>query len=153
MVSDEDYERLSRFNWYCGNGYAYRKATIDGVRRNIFMHREVMNVGLFMGYGVKERAIVVDHINANKLDNQIGNLRVCTHRENMMNRKRPINNTSGIKGISVCLQTGAWLAKLYYTSDSGKRRYTGRRFKEKENAKKWLDKKRIELNGLFARFE
>jgi hypothetical protein len=42
----------------------------------------------------------IDHINMNRMDNRKINLRICTKKENMMNRKSHINSTSKYKGVS-----------------------------------------------------
>ena len=44
--------------------------------------------------------VSIDHIDGNKLNNLIENLRPCTFRENACNKKKPSNNTSGYKNIS-----------------------------------------------------
>ncbi len=41
----------------------------------------------------------MDHIESNKLNNTISNLRWCSNQENQYNRQLNENNTSGIKGV------------------------------------------------------
>lgn len=42
---------------------------------------------------------IVDHINGNKLDDRIENLRECSANANAWNYPKPITNTSGTKGL------------------------------------------------------
>ncbi len=42
---------------------------------------------------------VVDHIDGDKFNNNLDNLRVVSYAENSRNRKKPTNNTSGITGV------------------------------------------------------
>jgi hypothetical protein len=53
-------------------------------------------------------AETIDHINGNRLDNSFINLREASQAENTRNRKTPITNTSGFKGVS--FNQGRWLA-------------------------------------------
>ena len=54
-----------------------------------------------------------DHINGDTLDNRRQNLRVCTNSENQMNRGKPKNNTSGLKGVSFHKSTKKYQAYIY----------------------------------------
>lgn len=89
-VSDEDYDYLNQYNWYSilqpsKNGktykYFYRNATIDGKRKRISMHREILerSIGdlgdLFFG----------DHKDLDTWNNQRSNLRWATSAQNNAN--------------------------------------------------------------------
>jgi len=50
----------------------------------------------------------VDHINRNRTDNRIENLRWVTHSENLQNKGSYKNNTSGHKFISFHKQSQRW---------------------------------------------
>ena len=50
-----------------------------------------------VGYGDPEQ---VDHRDENGLNNQKYNLRFCTISQNLMNRGKQKNNTTGFKGVS-----------------------------------------------------
>lgn len=94
MVDDEDFERVSKLRWHCStehNGSKYAQHTIrhkDGGYEQVQMHQFVL--------GVNSR---VDHRNGIGLDNQKSNLRQSTQAQNSRNRKIPITNTSGFKGV------------------------------------------------------
>lgn len=89
----------------------------------------------------------VDHINENKSDNRICNLRSASRSENMLNRSKNKNNTSGMKGVSFCKCTGKWRAQLIA---NGKRVNIGR-FQSKEQAMNAYLEKARELVGDFAK--
>lgn len=54
----------------------------------------------------------LDHIDGNGLNNHPDNLREATHTENMQNRRKHRNNTSGYKGVSWIRRYGKWQATI-----------------------------------------
>lgn len=63
----------------------------------------------------------IDHINQDKTDNRIKNLRLCSHAENLQNTKIRTDNKSGHKGVFMY----SWGKYTAYISLNGKRRYLG----------------------------
>src|SRR5689334_23622447 len=87
LVDDEDYEALSRFKWHLSiGGYnrmsrgVTRSVRHAGKSSSVRMHRQILALP-------SEDHHVVDHINGNALDNRRANLRVCSQRQNLWNRK------------------------------------------------------------------
>jgi len=72
----------------------------------------------------------IDHINGNRTDNSLQNLRLVSNSDNHKNQKMPSTNTSGIVGVRVDKRTGAWVSDIF---DAGKRIYVGT-FSTKEEA-------------------
>lgn len=54
----------------------------------------------------------VDHINGDRADNRLENLRKATRSENGYNRAKGRNNTSGVKGVNYYPPNGKWCARL-----------------------------------------
>ena len=88
----------------------------------------------------------IDHINGDRLDNRIENLRAVTASQNQHNRKLNSNNTSGYKGVYWAKQTKKWRAEI---ETSGERVHLGY-FDNVEEAAEVLRKAREELHGDFA---
>ena len=57
---------------------------------------------------------VIDHIDGNKLNNKIENLRECCHITNGYNRKLGINNTSGYKNVVWNKKLKKWRVTLMH---------------------------------------
>ena len=62
-------------------------------KKDYYLHRLIF----CMHYGYFPE--MVDHIDGNILNNKIENLRGCNKFENARNSKRPITNTTGVKGV------------------------------------------------------
>jgi len=54
----------------------------------------------------------LDHIDGNRLNNQIGNLRPCTKNENAYNSVLACTNSSGVKGVSWDNMLGKWRGRM-----------------------------------------
>lgn len=55
----------------------------------------------------------IDHVNRVRSDNRIENLRDSNRCGNARNLSKPSHNTSGIKGVGFCKQTGRWTAWIW----------------------------------------
>jgi hypothetical protein len=135
IVDDEDYERISLFNWYAEKSrkkiYAVRKSGNKTIR----MHRFIMEPPT--GYAV-------DHINGNGLDNRKINLRICKQTQNCQNRKPNRNSFSKYKGVSYFCKK--WVSMIRI---NGKLKYLGRHETEIEAAVAYNEKAK-EYHGEFA---
>ena len=72
----------------------------------------------------------LDHVNGNRADNRVSNLREATKSQNMANTKTQVNNTSGHRGVIFDKANSKWMA---YMQLHGKFINIGR-FAEKEEA-------------------
>lgn len=54
----------------------------------------------------------IDHINGIRTDNRLCNLRSVSHRDNLRNRKKFRNNTSGQNGVNLHKNTDKWRAAI-----------------------------------------
>jgi hypothetical protein len=83
----------------------YRVLTIFGKR---YRAHRVIWLLVYGEFPLEE----IDHINGNKIDNSLKNLRCVTSHENNKNAKRPHTNRSGVVGVSLLKKTGEWYASV-----------------------------------------
>jgi hypothetical protein len=101
--------------------YAY--GDIFGTK--VYAHRAI--VALHEGEWPK----VVDHIDGDKTNNRLSNLRSVTTRENAMNGGFRRDNTSGVTGVYLDKRDNRWCAEIFC---SGRKIHIGR-FRDFESAK------------------
>ena len=134
-VDEDDYEKYALVRWFVdinkhGIPRARREVKVNGKIKVLSLSREIMNAP-------KDK--IVDHINHDTLDNRKCNLRICTLKENMMNKLKYKNNDSGYKGVSYMgkasrrlkkwkmklNKNGITVAKAYFdTKEDAARAYT-----------------------------
>lgn len=89
LVSEEDYEMVSKYKWYINEG-GYVQCTSDKSGYTL-IHRLIKNA---------KKNEVVDHINGNKVDNRRENLRLTVTELNNENKKISKNKISSkYKGV------------------------------------------------------
>lgn len=105
MVDDEDFEWLNQFKWYLHAGYATRVEwhyELDDFNNKKRVSKQIrMHNIIFSKYSDSFSGKVLDHKDRNKLNNQKSNLRKATFSENVLNRPKAKNNTSGFIGVKI----------------------------------------------------
>ena len=93
--------------------------------------------------------VYIDHINGQRDDNRINNLRACKNQENCQNSRMPKHNSTGYKGVAVCgnPETGRFRA---YISPHRKQIHIGV-FDTPEEAAIAYNKEAVRWFGEFAR--
>lgn len=88
---------------------------------------------------------LIDHIDGNKSNNSLDNLRECTYSENFYNSNRRKDNSSGYKGVSMDKRSNKYRA---YINVAGKQKGLGY-YNTAEEAGEAYQKAAKELHGEF----
>lgn len=99
----DDWGNLKCFNWWGKESKwgTYAVGGINGIKKRF--NRVVMNC---------PEDMQVDHVNGDTLDNRKCNLRIVTNQQNSMNCSKPLNNTSGYKGVYFDKSRKKWVANI-----------------------------------------
>jgi hypothetical protein len=123
----------------CVDSKGYVKTTYK--KKSCLVHRFIFM--MHHGYLPKQ----IDHINLDKTDNRIENLRAATRSENLRNRSMAKSNKSGVKNVHWLTKNKQWIVNL--TVDK-KRLFIGG-FKDLEAAELVAHLAREKYHGNFAR--
>lgn len=108
LVDENDYQYLKKWYWRTdGQGYAMRTegTAYKGTLKRIYLHRLIMDF--------PKKPLEIDHINGNRLDNRRENLRICTKRQNLLNRLKSKNKkTSKYIGVNFRKERKVWRATI-----------------------------------------
>ena len=141
-IDAEDLERVSLHRWraFENGGIWYAATTMRCPHCNrkwlVPLHRLVMRA---------KGGELIDHRNGDGLDNRKENLRICTHAENMRNRRRRKRCASQFKGV---FRDGPnrWRAAIHFN----KQVFRLGSFRTELDAAKAYDAKAKQLFGEFA---
>lgn len=106
LISKQSLPLILEFNWYLSKdgypvGYSIDKINKRSCRCKLHQ--------LLFPY--VQKGYVVDHINRNRLDNRLENLRICTQKENSYNTTKSPNTKYQYKGVSQS-KKGLWTASI-----------------------------------------
>lgn len=107
VIDASDAPVVGSKNWSAlkckGGVYAVSKYKLLGKWRTVFLHRLVF---------VLDSEFDGDHKNGDSLDCRLSNLRQATRSQNNNNSRRPSNNKSGFKGVSLDKRTRRWRSEI-----------------------------------------
>ena len=122
-------------------GYKLVNLKKDGKWKIFTVHRLVGNTFLEN----PDNKPLIDHIDENKSNNNVKNLRWATSKDNQYNQGKYINNKSGYKGVSFHKQHNKYQAQIRI---NGKKKHLGL-FEKAENASQAYEAKAKEIHGEF----
>ena len=127
---------------YLNKGYYIVNLTKDKKRYLKLLHRLLAETYIPNANNLP----FVDHVDRDKKNNSLSNLRWCTNQQNGMNRTKQNNTSSLYKGVCWHKQNKKWKSQIQI---DGKRIHLGL-FNSEEEASQAYDQKAIELFGKFA---
>lgn len=91
-------------------GYIQINISINKKKHIFLAHRLIY----LYHYGFMPKEI--DHINLDKSDNRIENLREATRSQNIVNNKPRKDNVSGHRGIYFCKRSNKWIGRIWFNN-------------------------------------
>ena len=124
----------------CISPMGYRRIGIG--KTQYFAHQLIW----VMEIGELPAGMMIDHVDGDRDNNDLCNLRLATKHENQYNAKIPCTNKSGIKNVRFLASKNRWLVNFRIAN--GQR--LQRKFRKKEDAIAFAEQTREKLHGEFV---
>lgn len=117
LVDDDLYDRLNEFSWCLGNrGYPQTRLKCEHGRTMRMLHQVVIclfyNIDCLCDTTYAEHGFNIDHINHDRLDARIENLRYLSAERNKQRQQKQTKHSSQYRGVSWDKATGKWMARI-----------------------------------------
>lgn len=123
----EDYDKVKDYCWYISkSGYV----CTNNLKKEKPKTIKIQNIIMGIDTSRLTEDKIVDHINRDTLNNRKENLRICSKKENCINKSKFKNNTSGIIGVYYKKEYKKWYSII---RNNGKQQQSPY-FKNKEDA-------------------
>ena len=138
IVDEESWAKVAAYTWNKdSNGYAQGHILIGDEWILVKAHRYLMGCQSFDGR-------IIDHIDHDKRNNRLDNLRVVTASQNARNKTKKANCSSQFRGVTWDKKACKWKARIRMAK--GKRKHLGY-FDMEEEASKAYEAKYAELEA------
>ena len=111
LVNSEDYPELSKYAWQLSNPYGVKYAH-RSFRKHERQHGKPTWIGMHTQIMDPPDGFEIDHIDGNGLNNTRANLRICSHQQNIFNRRPSKAGKSIYKGVSWHNGNKKWQANI-----------------------------------------
>lgn len=140
----EDFDKIRKYTWR-ENERGYVATSLNnydgnGHNKNLFLHQLVMD---------EQRGEIVDHKNRVKTDCRKSNLQITTQQQNIVNRDKQRNNTTGYVGVSINKNIKTDKGKRYLAYISKDRHSYSKSFYALEDAIEWRKQMEVQLFSNF----
>lgn len=121
-------ENTGEFTWKVNKSKRSKVGNVAGWKDNGYIRIEIDNKTYkahrlaWLYVNGEFPSDLIDHINCNRADNRISNLRKATYQENSENYKTPKTNKSGVKNVSWYKSLSKWVVTM---SVKGKKKTIG----------------------------
>jgi hypothetical protein len=116
-------------SWYVSTGDGYIQHKCNASKKHLYLHRFVYE----LAYGSIPEGLQIDHIDGNRTNNFLSNLRLVSHQQNQWNRHTA-------KGYTWHKPAKKWMA---YIILNNKKKHLGYYDTEAEARQAYLDAKKI----------